>query len=79
MLAKITEFLNTIAAAVLQFLPDSPFAGYIDELTNVEWLPYINWFVPVGTMLGIATAWGVAIGVFYVYQMILRWAKVVGD
>ncbi|MEG1709927.1 MAG: hypothetical protein RRY04_01890 [Oscillospiraceae bacterium] len=79
MIAKINAFLSAIAASLLSFLPDSPFRPTIDKLADVEWLGYLNWFVPVGTLFSIGTVWLGAIGVFYTYQMILRWAKVVGD
>lgn len=79
MLAKISEFLNRIVGFILQVLPDSPFTDAIDSIENSEVIGYINYFIPVGTMVGILTAWGVAIGVFYAYQMILRWAKAVAD
>lgn len=79
MISKINAFLQEIAAALLSFLPDSPFKPFIDSIERAEWLHYLNWFVPVGTFVAIGTAWVAAIGVFYVYQMILRWAKVVAD
>lgn len=79
MIAKINEFLNAIAAVILSILPDSPLKPFIDALGNKEWLPMLNWFLPIGNFITIGTAWLVAIGVFYIYQMILRWAKVVGD
>lgn len=79
MIAKINAFLSAIAASILSLLPDSPFASVIDTIADAEWLGYINYFIPIGTLFGIASTWGVAIGVFYVYQMILRWAKAIGD
>lgn len=79
MIAKINAFLQSIAVAIMQFLPDSPFTGFIESLESVSWLGYLNWFVPVGTFVTIGTAWVAAIIVFYIYQMILRWSKVVGD
>lgn len=79
MIAKLNAFLLKIVSVILTMLPDSPLASYIDELSNVDFLPYLNWFVPIGTLVGIGTSWLAAIAVFYAYQLILRWAKVVGD
>ncbi|MGI5978627.1 MAG: hypothetical protein ACOX66_03905 [Oscillospiraceae bacterium] len=76
MIAKINAFLQAIAAAVLSILPDSPVRPFIDQLGSIEWLGLLNWFVPVGTMAAIGAAWLGAITVFYIYQVILRWAKV---
>lgn len=79
MIAKIKAFLQAVAAVLLSFLPDSPFKPFIDSVEKAEWLHYLNWFVPIGTFVSIGIAWVGAIVVFYTYQMILRWAKVVGD
>lgn len=79
MIAKINAFLYKIVGLILSVLPDSPFTAVIADLENVPWLGYMNWFIPVGTMLKIGTLWTAAIAAFYVYQLILRWAKVVGD
>ncbi|MEG1709605.1 MAG: hypothetical protein RR313_11795 [Anaerovoracaceae bacterium] len=79
MISKINAFLSSIVATILSMLPNSPFSSVIDTVADAEWLGYINYFIPIGTLVGIATTWGVAIGVFYVYQMILRWAKAIGD
>lgn len=76
MIAKINAFLQAIAAAVLSILPNSPVRPFIDQISNVPWLGLLNWFVPIGTMVSIGTAWLAAITIFYVYQVILRWAKV---
>ena len=79
MIAKLNAFLDKLVAVVLVLLPNDPFIEFIDNLAISPYLGYINWIVPVGTILTIATAWVTAIGVFYVYQLVLRWAKVVSD
>lgn len=79
MIAKINAFLSAIAATVMSFLPDSPVRPYIDQLEMSSWVGYLNYFIPVGTFIAIGTAWTAAIAIFYTYQMILRWAKAVGD
>lgn len=79
MIAKLNAFLKAIAAVVLSILPNSPFRSFIDSIGTFEWLGVLNWFIPVGTLVLIGTSWLAAIAVFYVYQIILRWAKVVGS
>ena len=69
----ITQFLDW----VLKLLPTSPFTRYIDALSTIPYLGYLNWFVPVGTMLKIGSAWLVSISLFYVYMIILRWIKAI--
>lgn len=73
----ITDILNDILAAIMVLLPDSPFAN-IDIPTEVkEILGYVNYFVPITAMLAIGTGWLTAIGIYYLYQTILRWAKTI--
>lgn len=79
MIAKINAFLQSIVSVILSILPNSPLRPFIDSLTKYEWLGMLNWFLPVGSFVTIGTAWLSAIAVFYTYQLILRWAKVVGD
>lgn len=66
-----------------KFLPISPFQRFFASWdgweTIARFMKYVNWFVPIGTMLQILTLWGAAIGVFYAIMAILRWVKIVGD
>lgn len=71
-ISKVQEFLQTI-------LPVSPFRPYIDALKVSEYMAYINYFVPVGTMVDILGAWITCMGLFYMYSVIMRWAKIVGE
>lgn len=73
----ITEILNEIINFVVLLLPDSPFANIEISPEVIKILGYVNYFVPVGAMLGIGTSWLAAIGIYYLYQTILRWAKTV--
>lgn len=73
----LTDLLDDILAAVLILLPDSPFANIEIPSEVKQILGYVNYFVPVAAMLAIGTGWLVAIGVYYLYQTILRWAKTI--
>ncbi len=75
----VQSWLINMVNVFLALLPDCPFEKYISEIGNNETLQYVNWFIPVGDFVSISVAWLVAIGVFYLYQVILRWLKVVGD
>jgi len=74
---NLCDILNDILAAVLILLPDSPFADVEIAPEIRELLGYVNYFVPVGAMLGIGAGWLAAIGIYYLYQTILRWAKTI--
>lgn len=73
----LTELLDDILAAVLILLPDSPFANVDIPYEVKQLLGYVNYFVPVAAMLAIGTGWLAAIGIYYLYQTILRWAKTI--
>lgn len=74
----ITDKLDYILSTILVMLPDSPFADVIyDNPAVAEVLGYLNYFLPISEILVILTAWLTAISIFYVYQLILRWAKAI--
>lgn len=76
----LTEFANSDAG---KWLPVSPFKRFLANWDGFNvirrFLSYVNWFVPISTLLDILTIWLAAIAVFYAVMAILRWIKVVGD
>ena len=69
----VTKFLDW----VLKLLPTSPFAAYIDALENIPFLASLNYFLPISTFVAIGEAWLVAVGLFYLYSIILRWIRAI--
>ena len=78
MLTWMKELLDKFLDVLLKLFPLSPFAPYIAALGDLPFLGYLNWFVPVGTLLKIGTAWLTAIAVYYLYMVIARWIKLLG-
>lgn len=74
---KLAEWLSKLAEGILKILPTSPFTDYIEVLADLPYLGYLNWFVPIGDMVAIGTAWLVAVGLFYFYSIVLRWVKAI--
>ena len=75
----LSETLVSFAVSVVELFPESPFVA-LDELSQsefYEWLQMLNWFIPVNTFVSILEGWLVAVGVYYVYQVVLRWVKVI--
>lgn len=71
--------LIAFAISVINLFPTSPFV-ILDELGQsefYEWLQIMNWFIPVNTFVGILEGWLVCIGIYYIYQIVLRWIKVI--
>lgn len=64
----------------LSILPDSPFI-VIDSISIndqiYEYIQYINWFVPVPAIVALLSAWTSAILVYYIVQIVLRWANAI--
>lgn len=77
MLEWMRELFDSLGEALMHLLPLSPFTGIIEDLEQMPFLGYINWFIPIGSMLKIGAAWLVAIGVYYSYSMVARWIKVI--
>ncbi len=77
MLDFMTSLLDRLLQAVLSVLPLSPFTSVIAGLEQLPYLGYINYFVPVGTILKIGTAWLGAIALFYLYSVVARWVKLI--
>lgn len=75
------ELMTKFKDIVISLLPLSPFSGFIDELEelNPEWLGWLNWFIPIKQILVVTAAWLGAIALFYVYSVIMRWIKLIGD
>lgn len=75
LISKLTSLLNYVIA----LLPVSPFRKFIDEFSNIPYLGYLNWFFPVGKILEVGAAWLAVIALFYIYSVIMRWVKLIGD
>lgn len=68
--------VNNMLNWVCQVLPPSPFQ-LLDMTPLHDYLPYINYFVPVDFILSCLAGWGVAIAAYYVYHVVLRWTKAI--
>jgi hypothetical protein len=74
MLDTIVGWINSALKWVVSCLPDSPFQSL--DMTPVQSvLPYINWIIPVDFILNVTNAWLAAVLVYYIYQAIMRWVK----
>ncbi|MCM1305418.1 MAG: hypothetical protein NC306_15135 [Butyrivibrio sp.] len=76
-MAEMSAFLDGLLDGLLSLFPGSPFAPFIDELGEMPYLGYINWFIPIGAMLDIGAAWLTAVTVYYLYSVLARWIKLI--
>lgn len=61
----------------IALLPASPFTIFIQAVSNIPYLDILNWFLPVTEMLAVGQAWLVAVSLFYIASLILRWIKAI--
>jgi hypothetical protein len=72
----ILDGVAAIGNGLVWLLPTSPFTGIQNQLDS-DILGYINYFIPIDAMLSVGSAWLLAIGMYYVYMVVLRWAKAI--
>lgn len=77
MLAFLEKCWNVFKTGLMASLPLSPFQGFISYLSDIPYLGYINWFIPMDTIVSVTFAWCVAVGTYYVFSVIMRWIKVI--
>lgn len=70
--------LGAVLSVIISILPKSPFS-LLDNTPVQPFLSGLNWIIPVDTMISIGTTWLTAIGIYYAYQIVLRWIKAVGQ
>ena len=54
------SWVKGIIAGIIDLLPDSPFQIDIPDYV-VDIIGYVNYFIPIGSMVKILTAWGACI------------------
>lgn len=76
--APFFNIVDTVIGCLASFLPLSPLVSWIDStMENAPFLAQINYFIPVGTLFTIASAWGAAILVYYGIKSVLKFANLV--
>lgn len=82
--AIITWFGETLyngIKGIHDMLDICPFPDIIGSVQGAigatQGLAWLNWFVPVGGLLGLMAVWLVSLGLYYGISILLRWLKVV--
>lgn len=73
------DILLALMDGLKKVLPLSPFSEWIAKIGELPYLGWLNWLFPVGTCLTIMAGWLTAVGLFYLYSIVMRWLKVIGD
>lgn len=74
---KLGGTLSSLWEQIYDILPKSPIVYLSANPTVSKYLGYINWFIPIYSMISFLEGWLVAVGVYYGVQLILRWAKLI--
>lgn len=77
LLEKLGETASGLLEKLIDILPKSPIVYLTANPTVREYLGYINWFIPIYSMLTLLEGWLTAIVVYYVVQIVLRWIKAI--
>lgn len=75
MLETIVGLFNNIYATIINLLPGSPFKAFGELFTDIPYLKYLNWFLPLSEMIAVLQAWVAVIAIFYSYKAILGFIK----
>lgn len=70
---QASRILNNLA----NVLPMSPFQSFIQNFDDIPFLGYLNYFIPVSQMIAIGQVWLVAVALFYIYMIALRWIRAI--
>lgn len=79
MLEWMKELINSFAQTLMSVLPTSPFQQFLGDFSDIPYLGWLNWFIPIGSFIRIGIVWLSAIAIFYLYSIIMRWVKMIGD
>lgn len=77
LLEKLGETASGLMEKLIDLLPKSPIVYLTANPTVREYLGYINWFIPIYSMITLLEGWIVCIASYYVFQWILRWIKAI--
>lgn len=72
---KFIASIGTLCGALFLLLPDSPFQNI--TAFDAAWIGYINYFIPVGSIVAHTAVYITAVGSYYLIRIALRWAKAI--
>lgn len=75
----VYKWAAKMIASILSLLPTSPFSDFINSWTPPSYIGWLNWFFPVREVLIVLGVWLTSVSLFYLYSIIMRWVKMIGD
>jgi len=70
---------GNLMGALIDILPDSPFIDVLDEIHSPvsKYLAALNWIIPFDKIIIILGYWTIAITLYYIVSVGLRWVKAI--
>lgn len=78
MLQSVSDFATKVLliSVVLALLPESPFVGFSSLVSNIPFLSWVNWFLPISEMLVLFESLLVAVAIYYGILYLLNYVGV---
>lgn len=76
-MSVISGLFNKIWQGIINFLPGSPFKALVSSFSNIPYLNYLNWFVPVAEICAVLEAWLAVVAIYYVYSGLMRIIRII--
>lgn len=65
-----------VLSIVLTLLPSSPLSGFNYLVSNLPYLNFLNWFLPITEMIVILESWLLVVSVYYSIIFLINYAGV---
>lgn len=77
-LTSVTDFgvKVIVLSVVLTLLPSSPLSGFNYLLSNLPYLNFLNWFLPISEMIVILESWLLVVSIYYSIIFLINYAGV---
>lgn len=78
-MTNISEFgvKVLLLTLVVSLLPSSPFNNFSYLVSNLPYLSYLNWFLPISETLVVFEAWLVVVSIYYSILFILNYVGII--
>lgn len=73
----IISGIGFLGSSVFNLLPSSPFLDLDLRLIPDNLLNNLSWIIPFNTIITILNSSLLVVGLYYLYQIILRWVKAI--
>ncbi len=73
----VNDVFNELFQIVIILLPTSPFQSIKIDPIFIDFLGYMNYYIPMKNLLAIMIEWLSCIVIYYTYQLCLRHIKAV--